>query len=140
MIVESFHHGDDDDTVGCVGSPVVDGLHQQRTQKEHFFLAKNRWCQRVIAIAKINIFGLVRVVKVQLDSWYSLILIVQVYSKFFASAFGIAFIIISSSKSIYSLWKILIIGLRGSVRIHICISSVKRQANLPTSLFAVLEF
>ena len=34
---------------------------------------------------------------------------------------------------------ILIIGLRGSMRIHICILGVKRQANLPASWFAVLK-
>ena len=50
-------HIDDDDTVGCVGSPVVDGLHQQHTNKNKYLLAKKRWCQR--AIAKIDIFGLV---------------------------------------------------------------------------------
>ena len=115
LLVESFHHGDDDDIVGCVGSPVVDGLHQQHANKNKnkYLSAKKRWCQRAIskidifglAIAKIDIFGLVRVIKFQLDSRYSLFLVVQVYSKFFASAIGIAFIIICSWKSIDSLWE-----------------------------------
>ena len=108
-------HIDDDDTVGCVESPVVDGLHQQHANKtkNKYLSAKKRWCQRAIAkidifglaIAKIDNFGLVRVIKFQLDSRYSLFLVVQVYSKFFASAIGIAFIIICSWKSIDSLWE-----------------------------------
>ena len=96
-------HDDDDDDDGCVGSSVVGGLHPQHANKNKYLLAKNRWCQR--AIAKIHISGLVRVFTFQLDSRYGLFLVVQIYSRFIASAFGFACIIICSWKSIFSLWK-----------------------------------
>ena len=80
-----------------------------------------------------NVFGLVRVVKFLLDSQNSLFLVVQVYSRFVASAFGIALSLFTHGRAFTVFGNILIIGLRGSVPIYICISSVKRQANLPTS-------
>ena len=99
-------HIDDDDTVGCERSSdvsVVDGLHQQHANKNKYLSVKKRWCQR--ASMKIHIFGLVRVIKFQFVSRYSLFLVVQVYSKLFASAFGIAFVNICLWKTIYSLWE-----------------------------------
>ena len=52
-----------------------------------------------------NIFGLVRVVRFQLDSQNSLFFVVQFYSKFISSSFGIVFIVLCSWKSIYSFWE-----------------------------------
>jgi len=100
LIVESFHHFHiDDGDCGCVMYHEHERWHdllQIPFPKLDHFVSRDK---NIFD----EIFGLVRVLKFRLDSPNSLFLVVQVYSKFIASAFGIAFIIICSWKSIFSL-------------------------------------